>query len=189
MIKVIKKNQPTRKEIEQPKVVEPEEYEVMFLMTNEDHDAFRNAKKVKQSRDWKSMNLSNADIIKELLQERKGLKEIFLTDQSDIVNKHYITLEKSLHDELYLDAKKAGLSIREYIRGIIYTRGTELAQIKHNERLEQQAKQHDHRIILAEIPLDKQSRESLYKIHGKVTDKELKEIVKKEFVNYLNELR
>lgn len=134
----------------------------------------------------KYMHYSNADVMTELLKQHNEVDELYLSDTSGVITKTEVNLSKSLHKELSKAASKAGVELRDYVRGIIYSRSKQLREEKHNQYLSQQEQKNNNRIVRVNLFLDKETRESIYKTHGKMNDEELSKLVQRESLKHLS---
>lgn len=167
--------------------LQEDKYSVSVGFTKADVDAISDGKGCLHSKDfYKYIHHSNAEIMRELLRQHNEVDKLYLSDTSGAINKMTIQLDKSLHEELSKAASQAGVPLRDYIRGVIYSRSKQLREEKHNRYLADQQRQKDNRVVRVNLFLGKDTRESIYKKHGKMNDTELTKLVQREALEHLS---
>lgn len=195
MVKVIRESEKIQKanrkaEQEQERKlfnIQEDKHSVSVGFTKADMDAISKGKQCLQSKDYyKYIHHSNTEIMRELLSQHNEVDELYLSDTSGAITKMDVQLEEPLHEELSKAAGKAGVPLRDYVRGIIYSRSKQLREEKHNRYLADQQRQRDNRVVRVNLFLDKEVRESIYKKHGKMNDTELAKVVQREALEHLS---
>lgn len=126
--------------------------------------------------------VTHEETIKRAIEERHSLKgfTLTLTKTGRHVNQGTIWLEKDVRKKVIQEAAKEGVSVADYVRGILYSLNQKLAQEEIAERERKDKIRHDKRKIPVSLTLDKDLREKLYKKFEKdLQDQELREKVER----------
>ncbi|MGG3693897.1 hypothetical protein [Heyndrickxia ginsengihumi] len=161
-------------------IVPPEENLLGFYLGAEDVHALGRLR----SR-WNLV--THEDTIKRALEERYSLKgfTLTLTKTGRHVNQGTIWLEKDVRKKVIQEASKEGVSVADYVRGILYSLDQKLMLEAIAERERQAKIKHDNRVLSFRTFVQPEIREKLYKRYGRLSDCDLMAALQQDAMEWL----
>ncbi len=151
-----------------------------ILFTEDDVDKFRSIQSHLSDYGWGTSLIS-------ALKKRKELNEITISHQNGKdIREGTAYIEPSLLKDLMDEADEHGISLQDYIRGIIYSLGCKWIEESHKKRLAEEKFIHNNRVISVGILISKDIRENLYKKYGNLSDNALIKKVREDVLSYLS---
>lgn len=130
---------------------------------------------------------TNEEIIVKLLKDRHLIKQLTISKSGRHMNHGSVYFDSNEVDLITSEADNLGLSVGDYIRGIIYTRSNQLMQERMDRRKAEEERRHENRIVKVEVELNKETRDKLYQKYGKLNDEQLRKTVALDAAKWLNE--
>ncbi|QIZ07610.1 hypothetical protein HFZ78_13435 [Priestia megaterium] len=131
--------------------------------------------------------VTHEETIKRAIEERHSLKgfTLTLTKTGRHVNQGTIWLEKDVRKTVIKEAAEEGISVADYVRGILYSLDQKLAQEEISERERKAKIKHDNRVLSFRTFVQPEIREKLYKKYGRLSDRDLMATLQQDAMEWL----
>jgi hypothetical protein len=125
--------------------------------------------------------------LKEAIDDRSNLKELIVTEGQTSFSP--LQLDYKTYKALEDEAEALGLIPHDYIRAIIYSANKEQDEADAEERNAKDKAYIDNRVVVCEVPLNREIREKMYKKHGQLDDRTLKSLAAVEIQELFKNLK
>ena len=121
-----------------------------------------------------------------VLEGRSTLKELTITDNSDTrAGKRTMQIPRGLFNELEKESSKHGVTVGDYIRGVIYTTGQSLNAMERKAAEVAVKSYHNSLNLMPVVPITPKMKAVLRSKHGDMNDEQLKAFVENKLIDYV----